>query len=126
MFLAACMYLGLQGPGAVMEDCHHDLPSFGVWQRSPDRGCQKRCEGVAGVHRPGHRVELACRNHETLKVGFRHTLSCVKCVSQRGTLGSVVGWVLDRRDDCKEVTVTAGEVKGNFVLEDETCGGNSC
>ena len=126
MFLAACMYPDLQGPGASMKDCHHDLLSFGVWQSSPDRGCQKRRGDAVGVSRPGHHVEVACRKHETLKVGFQHALGRVKCVSQKDTPGSAVGWLLDRRDDCKGVTVTAGEVKGDFVLEDETCGGNSC
>jgi hypothetical protein len=109
-----------------MKGCHHDPLSFGVWQSSPDRGCQKRRGGAVGVSRAGHRVDLACQNRETLKVGSQHALDRVKCGSQKDTPGSAVGCVLDRRDDCKWVTVTAGEVKGDFVLEDETCGGNSC
>ena len=73
-----------------------------------------------------HRVELTCQDHETLKVGSQDALGRVECVSQRDIPGSAVGWLLDRRDDCKWVTVTAGEAKGDFVLEDETCRGNSC
>ena len=126
MSLVACMYLYLQVLGALMKDCHHDPLSFGVWQSSPDRGSQKRRGGAAGVSRARRRVDLACQNRETLKVGSQHALDRVKCGSQKDNPGSAVVCVLDRRDDCKVVTATAGGVKGDFVLEDETCGGNSC
>jgi hypothetical protein len=126
LFLLACTYLRQPGLGAQAGGCHRDHPSFGAWLRSPGHVHQKRLEDDAGVGRAEDRADLVCRNHDASKVGSQLDSDNVEAArNQKGTPDNAVGYVLDRHDDNRGVTVTAGVVRGNRVLEDEICGGNS-
>jgi hypothetical protein len=86
---------------------------------------QKRLEGDAAVSRAENRADLVCRNHEVSEVGSQLDSGNVAAArNQKGTPDNAVGYVLYRHDDNRGVTVTAGVVRGNRVLEDEICGGN--
>lgn len=78
----------------------------------------QRCpEDDDGASRAGYRAGLVCRDHEASEAGSPHGRGSVEVVkSQKGTPGSAVGCVVDRHEDCKGVTVTAGGVKENCVL----------
>ena len=78
---------------------------------------QKCLEDDAGVGRVGHRAELFCRDHEASEVDYRHDRGRVEAgKSRKDTPDNVAGCVVDRHDDCKGVSGTAGGVKGNCVL----------
>lgn len=78
---------------------------------------QKCLEDDAGVGRVGYRAELFCRDHETSVVGYRHDRGRVEAgKSREGTPDNAVGCAVDRHDDGKGVSGTAGGVKGNCVL----------
>jgi hypothetical protein len=124
---AACMYLRQQGPGGQVGGRRRDHPPFDVWVRSPDHVCQKRPEVDVGASRAEHRADLICRNHEVSKVDSQRDSGSVEAARNRmDTPDGALRYFLDRHDDDKGVTVTAGVVRGDRVLEDETCGGNSC
>lgn len=112
-----CTYLRHKGLGGWLESCYRYHPSFDVWERSPDHVHQKYPEDDAGVSRAGYCAELFCRSYEASEVDCQHDCGRVEVVkSRKDTPDNVVGCVVDRHDDCKGVTVTAGEVKGNCVL----------
>jgi hypothetical protein len=78
---------------------------------------QKRPEDDAGVGRVGYRVDPVCRDHGPSGVSSQHDRGRVDAVMrQKDTPDSAVDCVVDRHDDYKGVTVTAGGEKGNCVL----------
>jgi hypothetical protein len=78
---------------------------------------QKCPEDDAGVSPAGYRADRVCRNHEALEAGSQRDRGNGEAVKgQKDIPDSALGCVVDRHDDCKGVTVTAGEVKGNCVL----------
>lgn len=116
-FLAGCTYLHRQGRGGRLGSCYRHHPPFDVWEHSPDPVHQKCLEDDAGVRRVVNRAGRFCREHEVSEVGSQHDRGGVEAGKNRkDTPDNAVGCVVDRHDDCKGVTVTAGEVKGNCVL----------
>jgi hypothetical protein len=106
-----------QGPGGWEGGCRRCRPSFGVWERTPDRVHQKRPGVDAGVSWVGYRVDPVCRDHEPSEVGSQHDRGKVDSVMrQKDTPDSAADCVVDRHDDYKGVTVTAGGEKKNCVL----------
>lgn len=106
-----------QDPGEREGGCHRRRPSFDVWERSPDRIHQKHPEDGAGVSRMGYRVDLVGSGHEPSEVGSQHDRGRVDAVMcQKDTPDGAVDSVVDRHDEYKGVTVTAGGEKGSCVL----------
>jgi hypothetical protein len=78
---------------------------------------QNCLEDDAGVRRAVNRAERFCREHEVSEVGSQHDRGAMETgKSRKDTPDNAVGSVVDRHDDCKGVTVTAGGVKGSCVL----------
>jgi hypothetical protein len=124
MVPVVCMYPQL---GAQAGGCHRDHPSFGVWLRNPGHVHQKRPEDDAEATRAEVRADLVYRNHGASGVDCQLDCENVEAAKDpKDTPDSAVGYLLDRNDDDKGATVTAGGVRGDRVLEDEICGGNSC